>query len=79
MLDCARHFHSKGAIVKILDLMALYKLNHFHWHLTDDEGWRIEINAFPELTELGAWRGEDEILEFCSLFGNIDSDDARLC
>ncbi len=63
MLDCARHFQDKQTILKTLDLMALYKFNHFHWHLTDDEGWRIEILAFPALTERGAWRGEGEILE----------------
>ncbi|MEH6519485.1 MAG: beta-N-acetylhexosaminidase [Halioglobus sp.] len=63
MLDCSRQFHSKDVILRYLDLMALYKLNHFHWHLTDDEGWRIEIIAFPELTSLGAWRGQDEVLE----------------
>ncbi len=63
MLDCARHFQDKQTILKTLDLMALYKFNHFHWHLTDDEGWRVEITAFPALTEIGAWRGEDEVLE----------------
>ncbi len=63
MLDCARHFHSKETLLRLLDLMALYKLNGFHWHLTDDEGWRVEILAFPELTERGAWRGEGEVLE----------------
>jgi hexosaminidase len=63
MLDCARHFHEKDTILRTLDLMARYKLNHFHWHLTDDEGWRLEIQAFPELTRRGAWRGEGEVLE----------------
>ncbi len=62
MLDCARHFHEKETVLKTLDLMAQYKFNHFHWHLTDDEGWRIEIAAFPQLTERGAWRGEGEVL-----------------
>ena len=63
MLDCARHFHRREVIFKLLDLMALYKLNYFHWHLTDDEGWRIEIEAYPELTRVGAWRGAEEVLE----------------
>ncbi|MEC9378975.1 MAG: beta-N-acetylhexosaminidase [Candidatus Latescibacterota bacterium] len=63
MLDCARHFHDKETVLRTLDLMAQFKLNRFHWHLTDDEGWRIEIQAFPELTERGAWRGEGEVLE----------------
>ena len=63
MLDCARHFHSKQTVLRMLDLMARFKLNHFHWHLTDDEGWRVEIQAYPELTERGAWRGEGEVLQ----------------
>ncbi|MBT4099064.1 MAG: family 20 glycosylhydrolase, partial [Gemmatimonadetes bacterium] len=63
MLDCARHFHSKDTVLRTLDLMAQFKLNRFHWHLTDDEGWRLEIQAFPQLTERGAWRGEGEVLE----------------
>lgn len=62
MLDCARHFHSVDTILELLDWMALYKLNHFHWHLTDDEAWRLEIQAFPELTGTGAWRGHFETL-----------------
>ena len=62
MLDCARHFHPVAVILDLLDWMALYKLNHFHWHLTDDEAWRLEILAFPELTDTGAWRGQHEQL-----------------
>ena len=62
MLDCARHFHSVETILDLLDWMALYKLNHFHWHLTDDEAWRLEIEAFPQLTGIGAWRGHFETL-----------------
>ncbi|HDX8368002.1 TPA: beta-N-acetylhexosaminidase [Aeromonas dhakensis] len=56
-LDCARHFHSLATLKRLLRLMSLYKFNRFHWHLTDDEGWRLEIKAFPQLTELAAWRG----------------------
>lgn len=56
-LDCARHFHSIATIKRLLKQMSLYKFNRFHWHLTDDEGWRLEIKAFPQLTEVGAWRG----------------------
>lgn len=63
MLDCARHFHSIHRIKVLINQLARYKFNHFHWHLTDDEGWRIEIDAFPELTQIGAWRGPFEILE----------------
>jgi hexosaminidase len=56
MLDVARHFYTKSEVEKILDTMALYKLNTFHWHLTDDQGWRIEIKKYRRLTEVGAWR-----------------------
>ena len=56
-LDVARNFQSKETVKKLLDLMAFYKLNRFHWHLTDDEGWRVEIPALPELTAVGGRRG----------------------
>ena len=56
MLDEARHFFGKEQVKEILDLMARYKLNRFHWHLTEDQGWRAEIKAYPRLTEVGAWR-----------------------
>jgi len=56
LLDSCRHFFGKDEVEKILDLMASQKLNTFHWHLTDDQGWRIEIKAHPKLTEVGAWR-----------------------
>ncbi len=57
MLDVSRNFHSKKLVKKLLNLMANYKLNKFHFHLTDDEGWRLEIPDLPELTEIGAKRG----------------------
>ncbi len=57
MLDVARNFHSKAAVLRTLDLLGRYKLNVFHIHLTDDEGWRVEIPSFPELTAVGARRG----------------------
>ncbi|KIO78316.1 hypothetical protein TH53_04735 [Pedobacter lusitanus] len=57
MLDVARNFHSKEEVLRILDLMAFYKLNVFHFHITDDEAWRIAIPELPELTEIGAKRG----------------------
>ncbi len=63
MLDCARHFHSIDTVKQQINQCARYKLNTFHWHLTDDEGWRIEIKRFPQLTEIGAWRGLNEQLE----------------
>ncbi len=55
-LDVARHFEGKEFIKKYLDILAAYKLNVFHWHLTDDQGWRIEIEKYPLLTEIGAFR-----------------------
>lgn len=57
MLDVARHFASKETVMRLLDCMALYKLNRFHFHLTDDEGWRFAVPELPELTEIGARRG----------------------
>ena len=56
MLDVARHYQSPATIKQLLDAMAEHKLNVFHWHLTDDQGWRIEIRRYPELTRIGAWR-----------------------
>ena len=55
-LDVCRHFYSVDFVKKYIDLMARYKLNTFHWHLTEDQGWRIEIKKYPKLTEIGAWR-----------------------
>jgi hexosaminidase len=54
MLDVSRHFFTKIEVEKVLDLMALYKLNTFHWHLVDDQGWRIQIKKYPRLTSVGA-------------------------
>ena len=56
MLDVSRHFFTKHEVKRLLDVMALHKLNMFHWHLTDDHGWRIEIKKYPKLTSVGAWR-----------------------
>jgi hexosaminidase len=58
MLDCGRHFMPVEFIRKFIDLLALHKLNIFHWHLTEDQGWRIEIKKYPKLTAIGAWRRE---------------------
>jgi hexosaminidase len=55
-LDVSRHFFTVEEVKRFLDLMAYYKFNTFHWHLTDDQGWRIEIKKYPLLTEVGAWR-----------------------
>lgn len=57
-LDVGRHFYSVDFIKKYIDLMSLYKLNTFHWHLTEDQGWRIEIKKYPKLTEIGSQRKE---------------------
>ncbi len=56
MLDVSRHFFNKEEVKRLLDEMAWHKMNVFHWHLVDDQGWRIEIKKYPRLTELGAWR-----------------------
>ncbi len=56
MMDVARHFFDKDEVKRVLDIMALYKMNRLHWHLTDDQGWRIEIPEYPRLTEVGAVR-----------------------
>jgi hexosaminidase len=58
MLDVSRHFYSVDEVKRFLDLMAFHKFNTFHWHLTDDQGWRIEIKKYPKLTEVGAWRDD---------------------
>ncbi|MER5830265.1 beta-N-acetylhexosaminidase [Streptomyces sp. NPDC002130] len=61
MLDVARHFTPKEGVLRHLDLMAAHKLNVFHFHLTDDQGWRIEIERHPRLTEIGSWRARTKI------------------
>ncbi|MEO6799716.1 MAG: beta-N-acetylhexosaminidase, partial [Rhodanobacter sp.] len=58
MLDSARHFIPVALVKKQIDLLSRYKLNVLHWHLTDDQGWRIEIRKYPKLTSVGAWRTE---------------------
>lgn len=56
MLDEGRHIYGKDQVKRVIDIMATYKMNRFHWHLTEDQGWRIEIKKYPRLTEVGAWR-----------------------
>ena len=56
MMDVSRHFFDKAEVMKVLDIMSLYKMNRLHWHLTDDQGWRIEIPEYPRLTEVGSIR-----------------------
>jgi hexosaminidase len=61
MLDVARHFSSTEFVYKFIDMLAMHKMNTFHWHLTDDQGWRIEIKKYPKLTEVGSKRKETMI------------------
>ena len=56
MLDCGRHFFPVETIRKVLDILAIHQINEFHWHLTEDQGWRLEIKKYPKLTEVGSWR-----------------------
>ena len=70
MLDVARHFFTVDEVKKYIDNMAKYKFNMLHWHLTDDEGWRVEIKSLPKLTEVGAWRAEQ-----IGWFGNLPAID----
>lgn len=63
MLDVSRTFYDASYIKKHIEWLAYHKINRFHWHLADDNGWRIEIRKHPELTEKGAWRGPDEVIE----------------
>ena len=60
MLDVGRHFYSVEFVKRFIDLLALHKMNTFHWHLTEDQGWRIEIKKYPRLTEIGSQRAESE-------------------
>jgi hexosaminidase len=71
-LDSSRNFHRTDTVKKLLDLMSFYKLNKFHFHITDDEGWRLEIPGLPELTEVGARRGHtlDESDRLVPSFGS---------
>jgi hexosaminidase len=57
-LDVSRHFFPVAFVEKYIDVLAMYKMNRFHWHLTDDQGWRVEIKKYPKLTSVGAWRTE---------------------
>lgn len=61
MLDCARHFFPVKTVKKVIDILALHQMNEFHWHLSDDQGWRLEIKKYPNLTEIGSWRAGSPI------------------
>jgi len=60
LLDVSRHFFSKAFILELIDELAMHKMNVLHWHLTDDQGWRVEIKRYPKLVEVGAWRVDRE-------------------
>ena len=60
LLDCCRHFMSIDFVKRYIDLLAYHKMNVLHWHLTEDQGWRIEIDKYPKLTDVGAWRKEKD-------------------
>ena len=69
MLDTSRHFYSTAFIKKLIDIASMYHMNIFHWHLTDDQGWRLPVDGYPALTEIGSWRedrrttwGEDRLV-----------------
>ncbi|HRM13949.1 MAG TPA: family 20 glycosylhydrolase, partial [Flavobacterium sp.] len=62
MLDVSRQFFDKETVKKYIDWLAAHKMNVFHWHLTDDNGWRVEIKSMPDLTLKGGFRGPGEVL-----------------
>ena len=78
MLDSSRHFLPKKEVLRIIDVLALFKINRLHWHLIDDQGFRVEISAYPKLTEIGAVRGRshfglvDEYKNNCGYFTKED-------
>jgi hexosaminidase len=74
-LDVCRHFFSKEMIKQYIDLLAKYKINTFHWHLTDDQGWRIEIQKYPKLTSVGAWRTEKDGKKYGGYYSQRDIED----
>jgi hexosaminidase len=71
-LDVCRHFFSKDFIKRYIDQLAYYKINTLHWHLTDDQGWRIEIKKYPKLTEVGAWRIEKDSTRYGGYYTQED-------
>jgi len=60
LFDCCRHFFEKETVKRAIDLLALHKMNRLHWHITEDQGWRLEIKRYPKLTEVGAWRKDKD-------------------
>ncbi|MFI3295050.1 MAG: family 20 glycosylhydrolase [Rikenellaceae bacterium] len=77
-LDVSRHFYTKEQVKDLLDLMARYKLNKFHWHLTDDQGWRIEIKQYPMLVDSGAYRRFNNHDRECQLYAKTQQEDSYI-
>lgn len=83
MLDCARHYFPMSFVKKFIDLLALHNMNRFHWHITEDQGWRIEIKKYPKLTEIGSKRkstviGSNSVLQDSIEYGGFyTQDEAR--
>lgn len=72
LLDVCRHFFTVGEVKAYIDLLAFYKMNTLHWHLTEDQGWRIAIDAYPKLTEVGAWRTETDGTTYGGFYSKND-------
>lgn len=71
-LDVSRHYFSVDVIKQYVDSIAAHNFNYFHWHLTDDQGWRLQIEAYPLLTEVGAWRTEDDGTKYGGFYSKED-------
>ncbi|MEI8203293.1 MAG: beta-N-acetylhexosaminidase, partial [Bacteroidota bacterium] len=72
LLDCCRHFMPKETILKYIDLLAFYKMNRLHWHLTEDQAWRIEIKQYPNLTNIGSKRIEEDGSEYKGFYSQVE-------
>lgn len=72
LLDCCRHYMDKEFVKRYIDLLATHKMNRFHWHLTEDQGWRIEIKKYPKLTDIGAWRTDSEGKKYGGFYSQED-------
>jgi len=81
MLDCGRHFFPAAYIKQFIDILALHNLNYFHWHLSEDQGWRLEIKKYPRLTEVGSWRpgtrDPQDVLDSIPVSGFYTQEEAR--
>lgn len=81
MLDCGRHFFPAAYIKQLIDILALHNLNYFHWHLSEDQGWRLEIKKYPRLTEVGSWRpgtrDPQDVLDSIPVSGFYTQEEAR--